>query len=380
MPLRGAALLRLEAYPARVGSLLRARWQAIAAFGLLLASVEATRAWSGMRGDPREFVVPLGAWLLIEVLTLGTGAVLGPLLAEAAGWRGWRRALMTIALTFAGVGAGVAAIHALAGKLLEAQVQAGAIVSADAFALSIVWFFSMAGLLFAAYVHVSERQVATTRAAQEAELERAGAQRAVMESRLKVLQARIEPEFLFSTLEQVRALQQREPASAERTLDDLILYLRATLPRMRGEASTIGGEIELVRSYLAVLRTLHGEPLRVEICGSPDVAGRPFPPMVLLPLVRAMMMDDGEFGRRTGFGAAVTTRATTAHITLVAEGGAVPEAWRGETLTGIRDTLQVACGAGCAIITSSEGDRHSASIVVASPVDPAGYSPTPGKE
>lgn len=140
---------------------------------------------------------------------------------------------------------------------------------------------------------------------------------------------------------------------------------------MRGEASTIGGEIELIRAYLAVLQTLHGQSLRVEIRGNPDVAGRPFPPMVLLPLVQGMMMDDGAFGRRSAFGAAVTTHAATAHITLVAEGGVVPEAWRGDALTGIREALQVACGAGCAITTSSHGDRHSASIVVASPVDPA---------
>lgn len=167
-------------------------------------------------------------------------------------------------------------------------------------------------------------------------------------------------------------LHQRAPASAERVLDDLILYLRATLPRMRGEAPTIGGEIELVRSYLAVLQTLHGERLRVEIRGDPDVAGRPFPPMVLLPLVQGMVMDGAAFSRRTGFDAAVTTRAATAHIALVAEGGVVPEAWRGDALTGIRETLRVACGAGCAITTSSEGDRHSARIVVASPVDAGG--------
>jgi hypothetical protein len=195
-----------DGYAARVRRHLHARWQAIAAFGLLLASVEAIRAWAGLRGDPREFAALLFAWLLTQMLTVGTGAVLGPVLAEALGWRGWRRGLVSVALTFATVGMGIAAIFAFAGDLLAAQVRAGAIVSVEAFALSLLWFFSMAGLLFAAYANVYERELATARAAQDAELGRADVERVLMESRLKVLQARIEPEFLFGALEQVHAL------------------------------------------------------------------------------------------------------------------------------------------------------------------------------
>ncbi|MDE2210225.1 MAG: hypothetical protein KGJ99_10910 [Betaproteobacteria bacterium] len=66
----------------------------------------------------------------------------------------------------------------------------------------------------------------------------------------------------------------------------------------------------------------------------------------------------------------MTTRAATTQIMLVAEGGVVPEAWRGNAATGISEVFQVACEAGCAITTSSEGDRHSASLVVASPAGP----------
>jgi hypothetical protein len=355
----------VEAYAARVRRLLRGRWQAIAAFALLLATVEAIRAWAGSRNDPGASVAALFGWLLVEVPALGAGAVLGPVLAEAAGWRGWRGILLTVALTFAGVGLGLAAIFVLAGDLLAAQVAAGAIVSVEAFALSILWIFAMAGLLFAAYTRVHEREVAITRAAQAAGLDRAGAERALMESRLRVMQARIEPEFLFGALERVHALYGSAPASAGQMLDELIAYLRAALPRMRGEVSTIGGELDLVRSYLAVLRMPNGDRLGVDVRSDPAASARRFPPMVLLPLVQGAVADGTASRRRIGIESEVDANA--ARIVVTVEGGPRPAGWFDDAMSGIREPLEITCGKGCVLAIASEGERHGVTITVPLP-------------
>src|SRR5690606_20626397 len=52
--------------------------------------------------------------------------------------------------------------------------------------------------------------------------------------RLGVLQAQVEPHFLFNILASVRALVRQDPARAEATLDALADHLRATIPKLRG--------------------------------------------------------------------------------------------------------------------------------------------------
>ena len=77
-----------------------------------------------------------------------------------------------------------------------------------------------------------------------ARAQRAGAQRRTLESRLQALQARVEPQFLFNTLAEVRDLYDVDPALGGRMLGDLIGYLRAALPHFRESTSTVGREFE----------------------------------------------------------------------------------------------------------------------------------------
>jgi hypothetical protein len=83
--------------------------------------------------------------------------------------------------------------------------------------------------------------------------------------RLGVLQAQVEPHFLFNTLASVRALVRQDPAQAEATLDALVDFLRATIPRLRdgrGLESTLGGQLDLCSRYLALMQ------VRTKRCGN----------------------------------------------------------------------------------------------------------------
>ncbi|MEO7761638.1 MAG: ATP-binding protein, partial [Casimicrobiaceae bacterium] len=65
----------------------------------------------------------------------------------------------------------------------------------------------------------------------------------------------------------------------------LIQYLRAALPKMRENTSTIGQEVELVTAYLNVLKMRMGARLEFGIDVPTDLLSQPFPPMMLPSLV-----------------------------------------------------------------------------------------------
>jgi hypothetical protein len=109
----------------------------------------------------------------------------------------------------------------------------------------------------------------------------------VVESRLKVIQARVEPELLFDVLADVQRLYAGAPQEAEALLDDLILYLRAALPQMRGDASTLGREAALAQAFLKITRAGRDGSIACVNRIAPEFEDLPFPPLVLLPLVHA---------------------------------------------------------------------------------------------
>jgi signal transduction histidine kinase len=107
----------------------------------------------------------------------------------------------------------------------------------------------------------------------------------VLEARLKLLQAQIEPHFLFNTLANVQHLVTADPPLANKVLTSLIRYLRAALPQMREGGTTLGREVELARAYLEIQAVRMGSRLDFRIDIPMELAASPFPPMMLMTLV-----------------------------------------------------------------------------------------------
>jgi LytS/YehU family sensor histidine kinase len=117
------------------------------------------------------------------------------------------------------------------------------------------------------------------------EAERNLMSRQVVQAQLKMMQAQVEPHFLFNTLANVRFLQDSDPAGAGTMLDHLIDYLHAALPQMRESSTTLAKETELARAYLEILRIRMGSRLDFAIDLPEALAAVSFPPMMLLSLV-----------------------------------------------------------------------------------------------
>lgn len=102
---------------------------------------------------------------------------------------------------------------------------------------------------------------------------------------LRLLQAQIEPHFLFNTLANVVGLIHPAPDTAKRMLEEFIAYLRATLAATREQQTTLGKEFELMSHFLAILQIRMGERLKVEVELPAELAGLALPSMLLQPLV-----------------------------------------------------------------------------------------------
>ena len=115
--------------------------------------------------------------------------------------------------------------------------------------------------------------------------EREAMERQLVQARLQVLQAQVEPHFLFNTLAAVDYLIETEPPRASRMQKALITYLRGALPQMRQESSTLGREMRLIGSYLELIKMRIEDRLEVEIAVPEGLESAEFPPMMLQSLV-----------------------------------------------------------------------------------------------
>jgi hypothetical protein len=106
---------------------------------------------------------------------------------------------------------------------------------------------------------------------------------------LGLLQAQVEPHFLFNTLASVRSLAVQDPHNAVRLIDAMCSYLRSTLPKLRegagARSSTLGAQVDICRHYLALMELRLAGRLTVDVVSPPDLCELPFPPLLLISLV-----------------------------------------------------------------------------------------------
>lgn len=107
----------------------------------------------------------------------------------------------------------------------------------------------------------------------------------MVESQLKLLQAQIEPHFLFNTLTAVGTSYETDIETGRQMLDNFIKYLRTTLDQTRKEETTVKHEIDLITAYLDIFCIRLGERLSYKIDIPGEIERIKFPAMLIQPLV-----------------------------------------------------------------------------------------------
>ncbi|MDH5823891.1 histidine kinase [Luteimonas sp. RD2P54] len=290
---------RYRRYPVFSGPWLRGRTLLFAlAIGLFAL---ATALGVGVSSADYRAGLFAGAHLFAAFLLMATA---GPALATWVRYRHWplrRERRMVVAAVLAGVALSglvdwwassqVEQIAAGVGPARPSRAPLEGAARLLALGVNLVFLLVVYGLFgggLALRAYFSERR-RWERSEQGREMAELRAQTRQSELRLGVLQAQVEPHFLFNTLASVRALVRQDPARAEATLDALVEHLRATIPKLRDDGallhSTLGQQLDICRSYLELMRLRIGERLRYAIDADPSLRARPFPPLLLITLV-----------------------------------------------------------------------------------------------
>lgn len=109
--------------------------------------------------------------------------------------------------------------------------------------------------------------------------------RQATQAQLQMLQAQIEPHMLFNTLANVQCLINLDPSRASHMLDQLILYLRATLQSARAEKTSLGQEFALMQAYLDLMQIRMGSRLSFQFILPKELSNIQIAPLLLQPLV-----------------------------------------------------------------------------------------------
>jgi hypothetical protein len=205
------------------------------------------------------------------------------LLFDRSGWtrREW--------LPFLGVCALAAPVAHVAGAHIGAIVMGYPLPTVEDYSqigrLSLVVLTFLVILSMTLMVRQRDRVRRMQQEHQEARLRAEVIERQAVQAQLRLLQAQIEPHMLFNTLANLQGLIALDPDRAGRMLDQLILYLRATLGATRSESTTLGQEFAAMQAYLGLMGVRMGERLayRFELPEGLDKAR--LPPMLLQPLV-----------------------------------------------------------------------------------------------
>ncbi|MFO1323771.1 MAG: histidine kinase [Burkholderiales bacterium] len=136
-----------------------------------------------------------------------------------------------------------------------------------------------------AFWYFLKREMDTTAALSREQQRREDIARESAEARLSVLQAQIEPHFLFNSLASIRRLYETEHDAGRAMLQHLTRYLTASLPILRAAQSTLGRELAMTVAYLNVQKFRMGPRLAVEVAVPERLHAIPMPPMMLPTLV-----------------------------------------------------------------------------------------------
>lgn len=209
----------------------------------------------------------------------------------------------------------------------------------------------VAGILFAPWIALGAmlRQREAFARSQELafDLERSELERQALDARMRLLQAQVQPHFLFNTLANVQALVDAGSPKASQVLGTLIAYLRAAVPRLNEPFTTLRNELVLARSYLELMHMRMPDRLQFDIRVEDAALDLRCPPLTLLTLVENAVrhgIDPSEEGGRIDIDIELRDKRCRVQVNDTGVGLKPAGNGLGTGLSTLRERLQLSFG------------------------------------
>jgi two-component system, LytTR family, sensor kinase len=139
----------------------------------------------------------------------------------------------------------------------------------------------LAGSVMRCSIQLNQRE----REAAKLALEKAELEGSLRQAELETLRMRLNPHFLFNTLQNIAVLTQEDPKTASQMLTRLGALLRTALRRESSAEMTLASEIALTKSYVAIEKMRFEDRLSVLFDIAPETEQVMVPAFLLQPLV-----------------------------------------------------------------------------------------------
>lgn len=147
--------------------------------------------------------------------------------------------------------------------------------------LALYWATILAAYVIRNLLQLREKE----RAAAQHALERARLESSLRRAELETLRMRLNPHFLFNSLQNISSLAQQDPKTASQMLTRLGDLLRLALHPDADPETTLQQEIELTKAYVAIEKMRFGDRLSVLFDVDPATTRAAVPTLLLQPLV-----------------------------------------------------------------------------------------------
>ena len=233
----------------------------VALFIVVVLALAARAGFSRATLDHLPYAIE--RWLEWARLWFVFGLPLFILVIKCDLWTAGEIALVRVAALAAGV---------IAGAAILSQFVVGLGLTLDPdfkgrWQYELAWFLRglFLGSLMAAILYLTRREAQARRELHRMQMSRVEDERRSSESKLQVLNAQIEPHFLFNSLASVKRLYERDPGGGRAMLRNLLTYVKTATARAGSPQSRLGDEIALAKAYLDIFQVRMGARLRVRI-------------------------------------------------------------------------------------------------------------------
>jgi two-component system, LytTR family, sensor kinase len=177
------------------------------------------------------------------------------------------------------------------------------------------------------------------------------------QAQLEVLRARLNPHFLFNSLQNISVMIGQDPKTASGMVTRLGDLLRAVLRQDSRPETTLQEEVALARTYVAIEQMRFGDRLQVGFDIAPSAQNAMVPSFLLQPLIENAIVHGLRGVRKTGVITVAGFTDAEDLVLTVTDNGIGPPPQEGPELK-----VGVGLGSTCERLARMYPDRHSFSM------------------